>query len=161
MEPALSTLQQMMARYARPGRVEWIGLRAVRRAVVERVETCEIAEDGIAGDHGRAGRRAVTLIQAEHLPVIAELAGRDVAPEMLRRNLVVSGINLTALRGAQVRLGGAILEFTGPCHPCSRIEEALGHGGYSAMRGHGGMYAAVSRGGALNVGDLAEPVGLR
>jgi MOSC domain-containing protein YiiM len=32
---------------------------------------------GLDGDHGRPGKRAVTLIQAEHLPVIAALAGLD------------------------------------------------------------------------------------
>jgi MOSC domain-containing protein YiiM len=37
----------------------------------------EVTETGLNGDHGRPGKRAVTLIQAEHLPVIAALAGLD------------------------------------------------------------------------------------
>jgi hypothetical protein len=67
---------------------------------VATVDQATVTGDGIDGDHGRPGKRAVTLIQAEHLPVIAALAGLDrVDPATLRRNLVISGINLAALRG--------------------------------------------------------------
>ncbi|MEM1101053.1 MAG: MOSC domain-containing protein, partial [Pseudomonadota bacterium] len=117
----------------------------------------EMDADGLLGDRAQAGKRAVTLIQAEHLPVIAALARRAVSPEMLRRNIVVSGINLAALRKGQVRLGTALLEVSGPCPPCSRMEETLGHGGYSAVRGHGGMYASVLAPGIVRLGDTVTP----
>jgi MOSC domain-containing protein YiiM len=111
------------------------------------------------GDHGRAGKRAVTLIQAEHLPVIAALAGLDmVDPADLRRNIVVSGLNLMGFRKARLRIGDAVVEVSGPCPPCSRMEEALGHGGYTAMRGHGGVYAEVVTQGQISVGDSVLPV---
>lgn len=118
--------------------------------------------DGIVGDRyaGRDGRRAVTLIQAEHLPVIAALVGAEtVAPEALRRNLMVSGINLLALRNRRFRIGDAILEGTGPCAPCSRMEETFGPGGYNAVRGHGGLTARVLEPGVIRVGDRVEAIG--
>ena len=115
---------------------------------------------GLTGDHrARPGKRAVTLIQAEHLPVIASLAGTDVTPEMLRRNLVVSGLNLSALRDREITIGPARLRLITPCAPCSRMEAILGPGGYNAMRGHGGWCAEVLEGGDVAVGIpvRAEP----
>jgi MOSC domain-containing protein YiiM len=66
---------------------------------------------------------------------------------------VVSGINLLALNGAQFAIGGALLEGTGPCHPCSRMEEIFGTGGYNAVRGHGGITARVITGGVIRLAD--------
>ena len=89
-----------------------------------------------------------------YLPVIAALSGHgSVAPALLRRNVVVSGIPLVALKGRRFRIGQALFEGTGDCDPCSRMEAALGPGGYNAMRGHGGMTARVLCGGTLRVGD--------
>ncbi len=101
----------------------------------------------------------MTLIQAEHLEVIAQLAGLDsVGPAMLRRNVVVSGLNLLGFRKARLRVGQSVIEIIGPCPPCSRMEKALGHGGFTAMRGHGGVYAEVIEPGAVEVGDVVVPV---
>jgi MOSC domain-containing protein YiiM len=66
---------------------------------------------------------------------------------------VVSGINVLALKQARFRLGEALLEGTGPCEPCSRMEFALGPGGYNAMRGHGGITARVLASGWIGLGD--------
>ncbi|MBD3665895.1 MOSC domain-containing protein [Sulfitobacter aestuariivivens] len=149
----------MIARFAQPGRLEGIWLRPERleRPVVAR--SAVVVDAGLEGDHGRAGKRAVTLIQAEHLPVIGAMLGQGaIDPAVLRRNLVVSGVNLSALKGRQVAVGGAVLEITGICAPCSRMEAALGAGGYSAMRGHGGWCASVVGSGEIAVGDAVLPV---
>lgn len=145
------------------GRLEHILLRPARRAEPVRVERAHaLPGRGLAGDH-RAERasnsaRQVTLIQAEHLPVITALSVNDATPERLRRNLVVSGVNLLALKERRFRLGGAVFEGAGLCHPCSRMEEALGPGGYNAVRGHGGILARVIEEGELGVGDALEPL---
>ncbi len=154
------TLEDLMSRHATLGRVTWIGLRPERRAPLVEAGAAEITAEGLEGDHrARPGRRAVTLIQWEHLPVIAALAGLEgVSPGLLRRNIAVAGINLLALRKVEFRIGGAILRGTGPCAPCSRMEEALGRGGYSAMRGHGGITAEVLQPGGIAIGDPVLPV---
>lgn len=153
-------ISDLIARYAQEGRIARILERPARLAEPVSVQTAMLALDGLSGDHARPGNRAVTLIQAEHLPVIAALAGlSDVDPALLRRNLVVSGINLSGLRGVVLSLGPeARLEITGPCAPCSRMEAALGFGGYAAMRGHGGWCATVHQSGPVSVGDNLRPL---
>jgi len=151
-------LAQMMARFAQPGRVAWIGLRGARLVGMDVVERVAVSDAGLAGDHGRPGKRAVTLVQAEHLTAIGSYLGRGpVAPEVLRRNLVVAGLNLSALKGRRLRIGSAVLEITTVCAPCSRMEAALGPGGYAAMRGHGGWCASVIEPGEIALGDAVAP----
>lgn len=138
------------------GRLAWIGLRAERKAPLTSVTTVSVDEkSGLVGDHFSAAndKRQVTLIQQEHLDAVSSFMGKKVTPDLTRRNLVVSGINLFALRDRQFSIGGVILEGTGYCHPCSRMEENLGAGGYNAMRGHGGLTARVIKGGEIKVGD--------
>lgn len=140
------------------GRLDWIGVRPARLQPLLSLEQARLGPEGIEGDHGRPGKRAVTLIQAEHLPVIAALSGNAVlTPDLLRRNLVISGINLMALRKGRLRLGEVVLELTGPCAPCSRMEKALGPGGFNAMRGHGGWCASVVEPGTIRRGDRVAP----
>ncbi|OYW82008.1 MAG: MOSC domain-containing protein, partial [Asticcacaulis sp. 32-58-5] len=141
LNPA-SPLAQLMQAQVLPGRVEWIGIRPARRADMLTPERIELnPQHGIVGDHYMSkttGNRHVTLIQSEHLIAIASYLGRDqVRPEELRRNIVVSGLNLLALKDREFQLGSAILKMTGDCHPCSRMEETFGEGGYNAVRGHG------------------------
>ena len=155
--PPNSDLHALMTQFPRAGRVDWIGLRPARDEPVEIVESAVAATGGgLEGDRyaGGSGKRGVTLIQAEHLPVIAALSGHaEVAPAALRRNLVVSGIPLIALKGRRFRVGTALLEGTAPCDPCSKMEALLGPGGYNAMRGMGGLCARVIEGGEVRVGD--------
>lgn len=153
-----SSLAKLLAAPVRPGRVAWIGLRPERRADMVVVQTAALEPGrGIVGDRYQRldGGRQVTLIGAENLRAIADFLGRDrpVAPDLVRRNIVVAGMNLLALKDHRLRLGEAILETTGECHPCSRMEEVLGVGGYNAMRGQGGVTARVITGGSVSVGD--------
>ncbi len=150
-------MQQLLATLPQRGRLEWIGLRTARDAPTRIVTAVEAAPGkGLAGDRFRgseASKRQVTLIQAEHVEVMQKLLGQAIDPALLRRNLLVSGINLYALRHARFRVGVLLLEGTGICAPCSRMEQALGPGAFNAMRGHGGITARVIEGGELKVGD--------
>ena len=179
-------LRQLTRQFAQPGRIDWIGLRPSRGAVMQCVGEVEVLAGsgllgdrthrggqttlpGLAGPATAGGKRQVTLLQAEHLPVIAALAGwvGPLHASVLRRNLVVSGLNLLAAKSLfkdqplVLCLGAAgatsadqvVLEITGPCEPCSKMEAALGPGGYNALRGHGGMTARVLQGGWLHLGD--------
>ena len=163
----IDDLRTLTARFPRPGRIDTILLRPDRRAPMRQVdEAVALVSRGLEGDRSAVrvsatGKRHVTLIQAEHLAVVASLLGIDaVDPALLRRNVVVSGLNLLAAKALfkdtplHLVLGDTVrLEVTGPCEPCSRMEETFGAGGYNAMRGHGGITARVLTGGVFRVGD--------
>lgn len=156
-----SELAKLMAQFPRQGKIEWIGIRPQRRAPLASVGQVEaIAGYGLAEDHYASknnGKRQVTLIQAEHLEAVAKILGKpEVRADWVRRNLLVSGINIYALRDRKFRIGGVMLEGSGTCDPCSRMEEVLGNGGYNAMRGHGGILARIIEGGLIRMGDPVQ-----
>lgn len=153
------TVKQLIQNLPQQGRVEWIGVRAEKRKPLTSVETVAVLKNGLDGDHysGRSGNRSVTLIQKEHIDAVASLLHRDkVDPVELRRNIVVSGINLLALKDREFIIGTAVLKMTGLCHPCSRMEETFGEGGYNAVRGHGGINARVISTGIIKLLDSVE-----
>jgi len=155
---SMQTLEEYQNTLPQIGKLEWIGVSSARKSGIESMQFVDLeAGTGIVGDHhAQSGKseRQVTLIQAEHLPAIAGLLGIEkISPEILRRNLVVSGINLLALKDKTFTVGDVVLTGTGNCVPCSRMEENLGPGGYNAMRGHGGLTAIVIDGGTIQLGD--------
>ncbi|UOQ96905.1 MOSC domain-containing protein [Hymenobacter sp. 5317J-9] len=158
-----STVARLLATLPQTGRLEWIGQRPLRREPLLLVPEAELKTDShMLGDHARpktGGKRQVTLLQHEHLAAVAGYLGLNAPldPARLRRNLVVSGLNLLALKNRQIQIGDeVILDITGECHPCSRMEEELGPGGYNAMRGHGGLTAHIAQGGLIRVGDVVR-----
>ncbi len=156
-------IKALIEKPVNPGTVNWISIRPEKKASVNVVDSVQVTtKDGLVGDHysGKNGKRQVTLIQEEHLKAVADFLGlEDVDPGLIRRNIVVSGINLLALKERKVQIGeDVIIEVTGPCHPCSRMEENLGEGGYNAMRGHGGITARVVHGGTIKLGDRVVPL---
>lgn len=152
------TLNELQNILPQKGKVDWIGIRPQKKAALQSVQDVKVdLKEGLVGDHyaKAAGKRQVTLIQAEHLESVGKILGKgDIDPRLTRRNIVVSGINLLAFKDQQFQIGDVILEMTGLCYPCSRMEENLGPGGYNAMRGHGGITAKVVQGGTIRLGDV-------
>lgn len=139
------------------GKVVWIGVREERKSPMKQVQCVAVSSSsGLDADHFSSKlsqKRQITLIQGEHLDAVASLLRKQsIDPKLTRRNMVVRGINLFALKGRRFQIGEAILEGTGYCHPCSRMEENLGEGGYNAMRGHGGITARVVKDGIIHEG---------
>ncbi len=165
----LPDLRALTQRFSSAGRVEAIFLRPKRDAPALEVQSAvALVDRGLEGDRSAqraqvppgGSKRQVTLLQSEHLPLIARWAGREaISAALLRRNLVIAGVNLVALRSPfadqplWVRIGpDVVLSVTGPCDPCSKMEAALGTGGYNVLRGHGGMTARILASGVIEVG---------
>ena len=155
-----TTLENLRARFPANGRLDWIGIRPGKRAPVRAVEKTSLDPiKGLVDDYRSRGNRQVTLIQAEHLDVVAALCGLDdVDPGLLRRNFLISRISVRALKDKRFYIGSVQLLGTGECAPCSQMEENLGEGGYNAMRGHGGITARILSAGSVHVGDEVKAV---
>jgi len=163
----MSTSQhRLFSRYIKSlpaGELTWIGLRPARKEALMVVDSVQaVAELGLVGDHRMdktpGSGRQVTLISEEYLGQIAHFLPSN-APELsdlalaLRRNLVIKGVNLTALRYQRFSIGGAVFEAGALCHPCVRMERALGEGAIAAIMGHGGLCLKVVQSGKIAVGD--------
>ena len=153
----------LFGNFIQSGTVKWIGVRPQSRLPMHVVAETYAHIGGLEGDRSNKGnadnKRQVTLIQAEHIQAVASFLGKEpIDPNLLRRNIVVEGINLNALKGKPFKIGDAILEMTGLCYPCSRMEENLGKGGFNAMRGHGGITCRVLEAGQIKIGDKIEMV---
>ena len=142
-----------------PGKLEWIGLRTERRGEIKVVESAQaLVSLGLEGDHRclktPGSARQVTIISREYIHQIAQQLGMDfIDPVLLRRNLVISGMNMNLLRFQRLQIGDVILETSALCDPCSRMDENLGKGAASAMFGYGGLCAKIIQGGQISVGD--------
>lgn len=151
------TLKDLINTLPQHGELRWIGIRPDKgHDMLEPDSALLNNHSGLEGDRykGRSGSRHVTLVQLEHLSAIGGMLQTPaVDAAQLRRNLAVSGLNLIALKGKRFTIGNTVLEYTGLCHPCSRMEEIFGPGGYNAVRGHGGITAKVIVGGEICIGD--------
>ena len=92
---------------------------------------------------------------ATHLRLTNKSAGN------LRRNVVVSGLNLNDLIGEEFSIQGVRLRGTGHCKPCYWMNQAIAPGAEEFLQGNGGLRAQILTDGVIAVGDaqlvLAEP----
>ena len=164
------TLKDLVLQFPQTGRINAIILRPGRREpALSVIEARAEPGHGMIGDRraekqrdGEAARkRELTLVQGEHLPMIACWCGFDaIDPRQLRRNLIVSGINLLSMKSpfrdlcCEWQIGdSACIIVTGSCDPCSLMETEVGYGAYNAMRGLGGLTAMIVAAGVIRVGD--------
>ena len=162
MDKTEPLVKELLNTIPQTGTVTFISIRPERRIMPVSVKTVKVNDKGLEGDHFNSSysdKRAVTLIQKEHLDAVASIIQKDVDPLLTRRNIVVAGINLLSLKNMRFQIGSTILEGTGECHPCSRMEENFGPGGYNAMRGHGGLTARVILPGEIKIGDEVRFLG--
>jgi MOSC domain-containing protein YiiM len=141
--------------------VEWIGVRSARFEPLDAVNSVEaVASRGLEGDHRMTktpgSGRQVTIISREFIQQIEAAVGRSIEPGELRRNIVITGVNLNALRYQRVQIGDAIIEVGALCDPCERMEKTLGPGGFVSMMGYGGYCCKIIQSGRIAIGSSVK-----
>ena len=111
-----------------------------------------ITGQGMEGDRhlrsdGRRSNRQVLIMDSE------TLSHFDLLPGQVRENVTVAGLDFSSISaGDKVSLGGdVILEITGDCEPCARMDE-LRPGLKDEIDGKRGLLAFVEKGGVVAVG---------
>ena len=135
---------------------------AVPEQLADRRERVEVrAGIGILGDRyaGRPAHRdaSVTVLAAEAVEALAaELGSGPLDPLLARRNVVLRGAEVEALRGQRFSLdcadGAVLLQGGRPANPCAWLDVALAPGAHRGMRGRGGIRCAPLTDGALRLG---------
>lgn len=125
----------------------------VHRFPMEEVEEAEaIADKGFRGCiHGRRGsNRQVLLMDQETLERF------KIQPGTVKENVTTSGIDFQTLgTGQTLRVGESVLEITGPCDPCPRMDE-IRMGLQTELRGQRGWLCRVVEPGIIRRGDRIE-----
>jgi MOSC domain-containing protein YiiM len=117
-------------------------------------ETEIIADWGLKDDRkARAGSKRQVLLVDE-----ATLRSVDLRPGDLNENLTIRGLDVNTLQPGQLlRVGGALLEVTGPCTVCGELENVRA-GLKEALRDRRGTLTRVLETGRVRLGDVLRIV---
>ena len=125
----------------------------VHRFPMKEVEEAEaIADKGLQGCiHGRHGsERQVLLMDWETLNRF------KIEPGAVKENITTAGIDFQALKiGQTLRVGECVLEITGPCDPCPRMDE-IRMGLQKELRGQRGWLCRVVETGTIRRGNRIQ-----
>ena len=143
-----------------PGRLIGIARKDRPHGRMELLDHAVIGLDiGVGGDYRgamRPGRnqRQITIMAVEDWSAAIDALGTVVSWEERRANLLVEGLALPRERGARLRIGAALVEITGECDPCRRMDK-VADGLQLALRpdGRGGRTTIVIEGGVIALGD--------
>ena len=72
---------------------------------------------------------------------------------VMRRNVLVSGIDLNALIGKRFSLGELVLSGSEECAPCYWMDKAVAPGAHEFLKGNGGLRCRIEKSGTLSTGS--------
>jgi MOSC domain-containing protein YiiM len=137
----------------RTSQVSRLFLATTRRRPVREVEDATaVADQGLEGcRHGRpSNRRQVLLVEGETLDSLG------LSPGQVKENITTRGVRLNELaEGQRLTVGQSVFEVTGPCEPCSQMDE-IRKGLQEELRGRRGILCRVVEGGRIRRGDTIK-----
>ena len=124
------------------------------------VESVSVRADfGIVSDaHGGSWHRQISLLAAEDIATVREKLP-DIKPGDFAENIIVSGVDLAAMGlGSRLRIGKdvqlSITQLGKVCHTPCQIYHQTG----DCIMPRLGLFARVTEGGEIHVGDEAEVI---
>jgi FdhD protein len=113
---------------------------------------------GIAGDryHGKApgAKTQITFLAREVADDMCRALGvANLDYSVLRRNVLVSGVDLNALIGKTFFINGVLFEGVEECKPCYWMDEAVASGANAFLAGRGGLRCRILSSGTLRCGE--------
>jgi len=139
------------------GELTGIALRSKSRAPMQECLIADAtADSGIAGDFRGKGKRPVTLMSEELWADVEAELGVPLRWTLRRSNLLIRGLDFSALNGCTLQLGSAHLIVRGTTPPCQRMDEQVPGLTKALGSGRAGLWATVTRPGTIQVGDRVE-----
>ena len=127
-----------------------------------------VAGRGLRGDryfdHRENYKGQATFFSAEVFEKLCTHFGiKDKPAGVLRRNVIVSGIDLLSLIGREFEIQGIRFRGTEHCAPCEWMETAFAPGAKEFLRENAGLRAKILTDGTVAVGEarlsiLSEPI---
>jgi len=132
------------------------GKPAGKNVMVECEQIECIAGKGVIGDrffdYKQDYKGQITFFSLEvYQSLLKKLGVEGVCPSAVRRNVVVSGVDLNSLIGQEFELQGVQFSGSAECSPCFWMDEAIAPGAEDFLQGQGGLRARILTDGVLKL----------
>ncbi|MEM9158851.1 MAG: MOSC domain-containing protein [Verrucomicrobiota bacterium] len=135
------------------------GATEIEKQRMSKVDSVEcVAGKGLRGDryfdHKEDFHGQVTFIDQKTVDAVKEHAGKpDLDPSVLRRNILLAGIDLNELIGKRFSIDGTEFSGSEECSPCRWMDVVAGEGAKLVMKDRGGLRCRILSDGTLKRGE--------
>ncbi len=107
---------------------------------------------GIKDDRFENSKFPLTFVSEELMKEVCNELDLSYKPQLFRRNIVISGMNLNQLIGKTFTIDDVEFKGLEHCAPCTWMNAVMKKGAYALMSGRGGLRVKVTKKGTLKLG---------